>query len=100
MGGSASTHRIPGSQYFDGAWSTGSGATCEVIDPATETLLADLFGELILRYTAEWDRRLEGEILAGDTPGEVIHLLRAPIGVVSAICPWNPTLARRPRGGS
>ncbi len=40
------------------------------------------FAVLILRYTAEWDRRIEGEILAGDTPGEVIHLLRAPVGVV------------------
>jgi lactaldehyde dehydrogenase/glycolaldehyde dehydrogenase len=161
MSGSATTHSIPGSQYIDGAWSTGSGTTCEVIDPATETLLADLpsssdddverallaarkaqtawsltspiargkhlraiadlfaahkprlaellvkevgkpaaqaagevdFAELILRYTAEWDRRIEGEILPGDTPGEVIHLLRAPVGVVSAICPWNYPLA-------
>ncbi len=26
-------------------------------------------------------------------PGEVIHLLRAPVGVVAAICPWNFPLA-------
>ncbi len=51
------------------------------------------FAEHLLRYTAEWDRRLEGEILPGETTGEVIHLLRAPIGVVAAICPWNFPLA-------
>lgn len=47
----------------------------------------------LLRYNAEWDRRLEGEILPGDGPGEVVHLLRAPVGVVAAICPWNFPLA-------
>jgi lactaldehyde dehydrogenase / glycolaldehyde dehydrogenase len=51
------------------------------------------FAEGFLRYHAEWDRRLEGEILPGDTPNEVVHLLRAPLGVVAAICPWNFPLA-------
>ena len=51
------------------------------------------FAEHLLRFTAEWDRRMEGEILPGETSGEVIHLLRAPIGVVTAICPWNFPLA-------
>jgi lactaldehyde dehydrogenase / glycolaldehyde dehydrogenase len=51
------------------------------------------FAEGFCRYHAEWDRRLEGEILAGDSAGETIHLLRAPIGVVVAICPWNFPLA-------
>ena len=51
------------------------------------------FAEHLLRFTAEWDRRMEGEILPGETSGEVIHLLRAPIGVVAAICPWNFPLA-------
>ncbi len=51
------------------------------------------FAEGFLRYNAEWDTRLEGEILPGDVPGEVIHLLRAPVGVVGAICPWNFPLA-------
>jgi len=46
-----------------------------------------------LRYNAEWDRRLEGEVLPGEVTGEVINLLRAPIGVVAAICPWNGPLA-------
>jgi len=51
------------------------------------------FAEQLLRYSAEWDRRLEGEILPGEGPGEVIHLLRAPVGVLAAICPWNFPLA-------
>jgi lactaldehyde dehydrogenase / glycolaldehyde dehydrogenase len=42
-----------------------------------------------IRYTAAWDRRIEGEILPSDNPGEAIHLLRTPIGVVAAICAWN-----------
>jgi lactaldehyde dehydrogenase/glycolaldehyde dehydrogenase len=51
------------------------------------------FAEGFLRYNAEWDRRLEGEILPGDASGETIHLLRVPLGVVAAICPWNFPLA-------
>jgi lactaldehyde dehydrogenase / glycolaldehyde dehydrogenase len=51
------------------------------------------FAESYLRYNAEWDRRLEGEILPGDVPGETIHLMRVPVGVVAAICPWNFPLA-------
>jgi lactaldehyde dehydrogenase / glycolaldehyde dehydrogenase len=51
------------------------------------------FAAALIRYSAEWDRRLEGEILPGDVPGEQIHLLREPLGVVAAICPWNFPLA-------
>jgi lactaldehyde dehydrogenase/glycolaldehyde dehydrogenase len=51
------------------------------------------FAEGFLRYNAEWDRRLEGEILPGDSPDETIHLMRVPLGVVGAICPWNFPLA-------
>lgn len=51
------------------------------------------FAESFMRFNAEWDRRLEGEVLPGDVPGEQIQLLRVPIGVVAAICPWNFPLA-------
>ena len=40
-------------------------------------------------YMAEWARRLEGEILQSDRPGETILLFRHPIGVVVGILPWN-----------
>src|SRR6185437_13272079 len=42
---------------------------------------------------AEWDRRIEGEIVPSDEPHESIHLLRVPVGVVVAICAWNYPLA-------
>jgi len=40
-------------------------------------------------YTAEWARRLEGEIVESDRPGETILLFRQPIGVIGGILPWN-----------
>ena len=40
-------------------------------------------------YTAEWARRIEGEIITSDRPGEQILLYRKPIGVVAGILPWN-----------
>ena len=40
-------------------------------------------------YMAEWDRRIEGEIVPSDSAGEAIHLMRVPLGVVAAITPWN-----------
>ena len=40
-------------------------------------------------YMAEWARRIEGEILASDRPGENIFMFRKPIGVVAGILPWN-----------
>lgn len=43
----------------------------------------------LARYMAEWDRRIEGDILPGDTRHESIHLLRQPHGVVAGIVPWN-----------
>jgi len=40
-------------------------------------------------YMAEWARRIEGEIIQSDRPGETILLFRQPIGVVGGILPWN-----------
>lgn len=65
----------------------------EVGKPLAQSLAEVSFAEGFLRYNAEWDRRLEGEILPGDASGESIHLLRVPLGVVAAICPWNFPLA-------
>jgi lactaldehyde dehydrogenase/glycolaldehyde dehydrogenase len=42
-----------------------------------------------LDYMAEWARRMEGEILESDRPGETIFLFRQPIGVIAGILPWN-----------
>ncbi|MEH6628930.1 MAG: aldehyde dehydrogenase [Motiliproteus sp.] len=40
-------------------------------------------------YMAEWARRIEGEVITSDRPGENIFLFRKPIGVVAGILPWN-----------
>ena len=42
-----------------------------------------------LDYMAEWARRIEGEILPSDRPGETILMFRKAIGVVGGILPWN-----------
>jgi lactaldehyde dehydrogenase/glycolaldehyde dehydrogenase len=42
-----------------------------------------------LDYMAEWGRRIEGEIISSDRPGESMFLFRRPMGVVAAILPWN-----------
>jgi len=40
-------------------------------------------------YMAEWARRIEGEVIPSDRPGESIFLMRRPIGVTVGILPWN-----------
>lgn len=47
------------------------------------------FAHTYFDYNAEWARRLEGEIISSDRPGEQIFLTRKPIGVVAGILPWN-----------
>lgn len=42
-----------------------------------------------LDYMAEWARRIEGEVITSDRPGEHIFLMRKPIGVAAGILPWN-----------
>ncbi|KJS10545.1 MAG: aldehyde dehydrogenase [Hoeflea sp. BRH_c9] len=40
-------------------------------------------------FVAQWDRRIEGEIVPADNLDETILLTRVPIGVVAAITAWN-----------
>ncbi|WP_103332030.1 aldehyde dehydrogenase [Pseudotabrizicola formosa] len=40
-------------------------------------------------YFAEFARRIQGEILPSDAPGEQIWIQRVPVGVVVGIIPWN-----------
>jgi len=47
------------------------------------------FGNSWFRYYAEFDRRIEGDILAADKPGEQIWIVPQPVGVVVGIIPWN-----------
>jgi lactaldehyde dehydrogenase/glycolaldehyde dehydrogenase len=48
-----------------------------------------IYGAELMRYHAEWARRIEGEIIPSDTPDETILLQREPIGVVVALIPFN-----------
>lgn len=77
----------------------------EHVDPLAELVsleqgkpLNQAEGEIVesadlVQYMAEWDRRIEGDILPGDSRGESVHLVRHPHGVVSAIIPWNYPVA-------
>lgn len=42
-----------------------------------------------LDYMGQWARRIEGEIIESDRPGEHMFLFRKPLGVVAGILPWN-----------
>lgn len=57
--------------------------------PLTEALGEVEFGNSWFRYYAEFDRRIEGDILPADKPNEQIWITRAPVGVVVGIIPWN-----------
>lgn len=67
--------------------------TAEVGKPASQALGEVGFAAAIFRYTAEWARRLGGDVVPSDERDETINLLRVPIGVVAAICAWNFPLA-------
>jgi lactaldehyde dehydrogenase/glycolaldehyde dehydrogenase len=48
-----------------------------------------IYGVELMRYHAEWARRVEGEVIESDTPDETLMLKRAPIGVVACLIPFN-----------
>ncbi len=47
------------------------------------------YGVELMRYHAEWARRIEGELIDSDTPNETLMLQRVPIGVVACLIPFN-----------
>lgn len=46
-------------------------------------------GAEIIRYHAEWARRIDGEIIPSDKPREKLFLHREPLGTVVALIPFN-----------
>lgn len=48
-----------------------------------------IYAAEIVRYHAEWARRIEGEIIPSDSPDENLCLHREPIGVVACLIPFN-----------
>ncbi len=63
--------------------------TSEEGKPLAESYGEVDFGNSWFRYYAEFDRRIEGEILPADRPNEQLWIIPQPVGVVSAIIPWN-----------
>jgi len=63
--------------------------TLEEGKPLSESLGEVDFGNSWFRYYAEFDRRMEGEILPADRPNEQLWIVSQPVGVVTAIIPWN-----------
>ena len=57
--------------------------------PLSEAIGEIAFGTSWFRYYAEFDRRIEGEIVAADRPNEHLWIVPAPVGVVIGIIPWN-----------
>lgn len=47
------------------------------------------FGRSWISYYAEFDRRIEGDILPSDKPSEQMWIVPQPVGVVVGIIPWN-----------
>ncbi len=43
----------------------------------------------LMRFHAEWARRIEGEVIESDSPDETLMLMRTPIGVVGCLIPFN-----------
>ncbi|MPS42445.1 MAG: NAD-dependent succinate-semialdehyde dehydrogenase [Pseudomonas sp.] len=56
-----------------------------IADATAETIYA----AVLMRYHAEWARRIEGEVIESDTPDETLMLKRTPIGVVACLIPFN-----------
>ncbi|RIY00247.1 aldehyde dehydrogenase family protein [Aureimonas flava] len=48
-----------------------------------------IYGAELMRYHAEWARRIEGEVIPSDAPDETLMLKREPIGVVACLIPFN-----------
>lgn len=80
----------------------GPGDSIPVLNPARDTVISEEQGKILglatveahftanyIDYMAEWARRIEGEIVQSDRPGENIFLFRQPLGVVAGILPWN-----------
>ena len=65
----------------------------EVGKPLSQARGEVSFAATYFRYVSQWDRRIEGEVLPGESHDETITLMRVPVGVVAVICPWNFPIA-------
>src|SRR5580693_7912921 len=63
--------------------------TAEQGKPLAETRGEVAFGASFVEWFAEEGKRLYGDVIPTNQPGRRIIVLKEPIGVVSAITPWN-----------
>lgn len=61
----------------------------EVGKPLKEAYGEVDFGNSWFRYCAEFDRRIEGDIVPADRPGEQMWIVPQPAGVAVGIIAWN-----------
>ncbi len=61
----------------------------EVGKPLAEAYGEVDFGNSWFRYYAEFDRRIEGDILPADKPNEQLWIIPQPVGVAVGIIAWN-----------
>jgi lactaldehyde dehydrogenase/glycolaldehyde dehydrogenase len=61
----------------------------EVGKPLKEAYGEVDFGNSWFRYYAEFDRRIEGDILPADRPDEQLWIVPQPVGVAVGIIAWN-----------
>lgn len=61
----------------------------EVGHPYAESQGEVAVGPAWLRYNAEFDRRIDGDILSADKPNEQLWVVPCPVGVVVGIIAWN-----------
>jgi len=71
-----------------------SNAIGKVLAQESGKSLADacaetLYAAEVTHYQAEWGRRIEGEVIPSDSPGETLILQRVAIGVVACLIPFN-----------
>ena len=57
--------------------------------PLHEAVGEITFGKSWFNYYAEFDRRIEGDILPSENRNEQIWIVPSPVGVVVGIIPWN-----------
>jgi succinate-semialdehyde dehydrogenase / glutarate-semialdehyde dehydrogenase len=63
--------------------------TVEQGKPITESRAEIDYGNSFVEWFAEEGRRVYGDVIASNKPGQHLIVIKQPIGVVGAITPWN-----------
>ena len=74
--------------------------TLETGKPLSESLAEVIYGSSFIEWFAEQSKRIKGNILSSNDNDKKMLILKQPIGVVSAITPWNFPVAMVTRKAS